>query len=165
MTVDDSRAALQRAVRDLWNAVAELVLSTNDDQPEEGDLAAAEQVAQLAVEIQARLAEALAGFAGGPLASSEDALRELFDLERLLREASLIYWRDLRAHGPVSQLRGSTRRRGGAWPSWWSGVEQSLERCEEPLVAGGQAVSTAWHELLTPPPTETTRTKISRRSS
>ena len=165
MTVDDSRAALQRAVRDLWNAVAELVLSTNDDQPEEGDLAAAEQVAQLAVEIQARLAEALAGFAGGPLASTEGALRELSDLERLLREASLIYWRDLRAHGPVSQLRGSTRRRGGAWPSWWSGVEQSLERCEEPLVAVGQAVGGVWRELVTSPPTETTRTNISRRSS
>jgi hypothetical protein len=165
MTVDDCRATLHRAVRDLWNAVAELVLSTNDDQPEESDLAAAEQVAQLAVEIQARLAEALAGFAGGPLASSEDALRELFDLERLLREASLIYWRDLRAHGPVSQLRGSTRRRGGAWPSWWSGVEQSLERCEEPLVAAGQAVGIAWRELVIPPPTETTRTNISRRSS
>jgi hypothetical protein len=165
MTVDDSRAALHRAVRDLWNAVAELVLSTNDDQPEESDLAAAEQVAQLAVEIQARLAEALAGFAGAPLASSEDALRELFDLERLLRQASLIYWRDLRAHGPVSQLRGSTRRRGGAWPSWWSGVEQSLERCEEPLVAAGQAVGGVWRELVTSPPTETTRTNISRRSS
>jgi hypothetical protein len=165
MTVDDSRAALHRAVRDLWNAVAELVLSTNDDQPEESDLAAAEQVAQLAVEIQARLAEALAGFACGPLASSEDALRELFDLERLLREASLIYWRDLRAHGPVSQLRGSTRRRGGAWPSWWSGVEQSLQRCEEPLVAASQAVGNTWHELLTPPPTKPPRTNISRRSS
>jgi hypothetical protein len=161
VTVDDSRAALHRAVRNLWNAVAELVLSTNDDQPEESDLAAAEHVAQLAVEIQARLAEALAGFAGGPHASTEGALRELFDLERLLRDASLIYWRDLRAHGPVSQLRGSTRRRGGAWPSWWSGVEQSLERCEEPLVAAGQAVSTTWHQLLTTPP----RTNTSRRSS
>ena len=69
--------------------------------------------------------------------STEDASRELCDIELLLREASLIYWRDLRAHGPVSQLRGPTRRRGGAWPSWWSGVEQSLERCEEPLVAAG----------------------------
>ena len=165
MTVDDSRAALHRAVRDLWIAVAELVLSTNDDQPEESDLASAEHVGQLAVEIQARLAEALAAFAGGPPASTEDALRELCDVEWLLREAGLIYWRDLRAHGPVSQLRGSTQRRRGAWPSWWSGVEQSLERCEEPLVVAGQAVGTAWHELVIPPPTETTRTKISRRSS
>jgi hypothetical protein len=165
VTVDDSRAALHRAVRDLWAAVAELVLTTNDDQPEESDLASAEHVAQLTVEIQARLAEALARFAGGPPASTEDALRELLDLERLLREASLIYWRDLRAHGPVSQLRGSTRRRRGAWPSWWSGVEQSLERCEEPLVAVGQAVGGAWHELVIPPPAETTRTNISRRSS
>ena len=53
---------LHRAVRDLWLAVAELVLSTNDDQPEESDLASAEHVAQLAVEIQARLAEAMATF-------------------------------------------------------------------------------------------------------
>jgi hypothetical protein len=165
VTVDDSRAALLRSVRDLWSAVMELVLSTNDDQPVENDLASAEHVAQLAVEIQARLADALAGFAGEPLASTEDVLRELFDLERLLREASLIYWRDLRAYGPVSQLRGSTRRRGGAWPSWWSGVEQSLERCEEPLVAAGHAISTVWHELLIPLPTETTRTNTSRRSS
>lgn len=165
VTVEDSRVALHRAVRDLWTAITELVLSTNDDQPEESDLAAAEHVAQLAVEIQARLAEALARFAGGPPASTEDAFRELVDLERLLREASLIYWRDLRAYGPVSQLRGSTRRRSGAWPSWWSGVEQSLERCEEPLVAAGQAVGTAWHELVAAPPTETTRTNISRRSS
>lgn len=165
MTADDTRAALHRAVRDLWMAVAELVLSTNDDQPEESDLASAEHVAQLAVEIQARLAEALAGFAGGPPPSTGDALRQLCDIELLLREASLIYWRDLRAHGPVSQLRGSTRRRGDAWPSWWSGVEQSLERCEEPLAAAGQAVGIAWHELLIPPPAETTRTNISRRSS
>jgi hypothetical protein len=165
VTVDDSRGALQRAVRDLWLAVAELVLTTNDDQPEESDLASAENVAQLAVEIQARVAEALAGFAGGRLASTEDALRELCDVERLVREAGLIYWRDLRAPGPVSQLRGSTRRRRGAWPSWWSGVEQSLERCEEPLVAAGRAVGTTWHELVTPPPPETTRTNIPRRSS
>jgi hypothetical protein len=165
VTIDDSRVALHLAMRNLWTAVAELVLSTNDDQPEESDLAAAEHVAQLAVEIQGRLAEALARFAGGPPASTGDALRELRDLERLLREAGLIYWRDLRAYGPVSQLRGSTRRRGGAWPSWWSGVEQSLERCEEPLVAAGQAVGTVWHELVIAPPSGTTRTNIPRRSS
>ncbi|HVQ91888.1 MAG TPA: hypothetical protein VMU51_12715 [Mycobacteriales bacterium] len=165
MTVDDSRSAMRRALRDLWLAVAELVLSTNDDQPEESDLASAEHVAQLALEIQARLAEALAGLAGGPPASTEDALRELCDVERLVREAGLIYWRDLRAHGPVSQLRGSTRRRRGAWPSWWSGVEQSLQRCEEPLVAAGRAVDTAWHELVAPQLTQTTRTDTPRRSS
>lgn len=154
MTVDDSRAALGRAARDLWLAVAELVLNTNDDQPEQSDLAAAEHVAQLALEIQARLADLLAKLAGNPPASIEDALRELCDVERLVREAGLIYWRDLRAHGPVAQLRGSTRRRSGAWPSWWSGVEQSLERCEKPLVAAGHAVGAAWHELVTPPPTK-----------
>jgi hypothetical protein len=165
MTVDDTREALHRAVRDLWLAVAELVLNTNDDQPDESDLAAAEHVAQLTVEIQGRLAEALAGFAAGSPASAADAQRELCDVERLLREASLLYWRDLRAHGSVAQLRGSTRRRGGAWPSWWSGVEQSLERCEEPFVAAGRAVGAAWRELLTLPDTETTRTNIARRSS
>ena len=111
------------------------------------------------------LADVLAGFAGRPPATGEDALRELYATERLVREAGLIYWRDLRAHGPVSQLRGSTRRRGGAWPSWWSGVEQSLQRCEGPLVAAGQAVGTAWHELMTPTLTETTRSNVPRRSS
>ncbi|TCN41049.1 hypothetical protein EV644_105335 [Kribbella orskensis] len=165
MTVDDSRAALHRAVQELWLAVAELVLSTNDDQPEESDLASAEHVAQLAVEIQGRLAEALEVFVGSLPATTEGVLRELCDLERLVREAGLIYWRDLRAHDPVYQLRGSTRRRSGAWPSWWSGVEQSLERCEEPLVAAGEAVGAALHELVTSPPTETTRTNTSRRSS
>jgi hypothetical protein len=165
VTVNESRGALHRAVRDLWLAVAELVLTTNDDQPEETDLASAENVAQLAVEIQARLAEAVAAFAGWQPANTEDACRELCDVERLIRETSLIYWRDLRAYGAISQLRASTRRRGGAWPSWRSGVEQSLERCEEPLVAAGQAVGTAWHELVTPPLIETTRTNTTRRSS
>jgi len=165
VTVDDSRAALHRALRDLWLAVAELVLSTNDDQPEQSDLASAEHVAQLAVEIQARIAGALTPFAAGSTSSIENALREVCDVERLVREANLIYWRDLRAYGPVSELRSSTHRRRGAWPSWWSGVEQSLERCEEPLVAAGQAVGNAWHELVTASPLETTRTNIPRRSS
>jgi hypothetical protein len=165
VTVDDTRAALHRALRDLWLAVAELVLTTNDDQPEESDLAAAEHVAELAVEIQGRVAAVLTGLAAGPPATSEDALSELCEVDRLLRRAGVLYWRDMRAYGPVAQLRGSTRRRGGAWPSWWSGVEQSLQRCEEPLVAAGEAVGTAWHELVTPPPTGTTRTNIPRRSS
>lgn len=165
MARDDSRTALHEAMRNLWFAVVELVLITNDDQPEESDLAAAEHVAQLTVEIQARLAEALAAFASQSPADLADAMRELCDIQRLVREADLIYWRDLRAHSPVAQLRGSTRRRSGAWPSWWSGVEQSLERCEEPLVAAGKAVGAAWHELVTPPPAEPTRTNIPRRSS
>jgi hypothetical protein len=165
MTINDSREALYRAVRDLWLSVGELVLSTNDDQPDESDLAAAEHIAQLAVEIQARLAEAMAGFTSGPPASTEDALREIYGVERLIREASFIYWRDLRAYRPISQLRSSTRRRGGAWPLWWTGVEQSLERCEEPLIAAGRAIGALWHELVTPLPTETTRTSIHRRSS
>ena len=164
MSATDSRLTLHSCVRDLWVAVAELVLSCNDDQPEEGDLASAEQVAQLTVEIQARLADVLAGFAGGPPVTREDALNELCRVERLIRDAGVIYWRDLRAYGPVRQLRGSTRRRGGAWPSWWSGVEQSLERCEGPLVAVDEAVGTAWHELMIPPLSEATRTNVPRRS-
>jgi hypothetical protein len=165
VTVNGRRVALHQAVRDLWFAVAELVLTANDDQPVESDLAAAEHVAELAVEIQGRLAEALAGFVADPPPGPDAVLRELSEVERLVREAGLIYWRDLRAYGPASQLRGSTRRRGGVWPSWWSGVEQSLERCEAPLVAAGRAVGAAWHELVTPPPAEPTRTNIPRRSS
>jgi len=163
VTVDDSRAAVHRAMQDLWFAVAELVINANDDQPEESDLAAAEQAAHLSVEVQARLAEALGGITDNPPASPQDALRELSAVDRLLHEADLIYWRDLRAYGPVSQLRGSTRRRGGAWPSWWSGVEQSLERCEDPFITAGRAVGNAWHELVTAPLTETRRTNIARR--
>jgi hypothetical protein len=165
VTVDDSRAALDRAVRDLWLAVAELVLTTNDDQPVQSDLASAEHVAQLAVEIQGRIAEALACIAAGSPAGTGEPMRELCVIERLVREAGVLYWRDLRAHGPVTRLRASTLRRGGAWPSWCSGVEQSLERCEEPLVATAQAVGAAWHELLTVPPIDPTRTNVPRRSS
>jgi hypothetical protein len=165
VTVDDSLGALQGAVQELWLAVAELVLSTNDDQPEESDLASAEHVAQLAVEIQGRLAQARTTFTAGPPTSKPEALRGLCEIERLVSEAGLIYWRDLRSYGPVSELRGSTRRRSGAWPSWWSGVEQSLARCEEPLVAANRAVGAAWHELVTPPPIGATGTDTTRRSS
>ena len=157
MTLEDRRTALHQALRALWLAVAELVLTANDDQPDESDLASAEHVAQLTVEIQGRLAEALDAL--------NDPLGEVCEVDRLLREASLIYWRDLRAHEAVLRLRGSTRRRGGSWPSWWTGVEQSLERCEEPLVAAGVAVGDAWHELVTGPSLAAARTNTSRRSS
>jgi hypothetical protein len=160
VALEDSRAALELTLRRLWLAVSELVLTTNEDQPEQSDLASAEHVAEVALEIQGRVAEALE-----VLARVGAAGRGIGDVERLLREAALLYWRDLRAYAPVSQLRGSTRRRGGAWPSWWSGVEQSLDRCEEPLVVAGRAVGDAWHELVTPPPTGTTRPDICRRSS
>ncbi|WP_344043757.1 hypothetical protein [Nocardioides panacihumi] len=152
MTLQESREALRLAVRNLWLAVAELVLNANDDQPVQSDLASAEHVAELAVEVQARLAQAVAGVDGASPVDARQASLELCEVERLLREAGLIYWRDLRAHGPVSQLRSSTQRRGGAWPSWWTGVEQSLQRCEEPLVAAGQAVGAAWRELVTSMP-------------
>jgi len=165
MTFDDSVSTLQGALRDLWLAVAELVLSTNDDQPEESDLASAEHVAQLAVEIQGRLADALIPFAAGSPDTTQGALRSLSDVERFVREAELIYWRDLRAYGRVAELRSSTRRRGGAWPSWWSGVEQSLERCEEPIVAATRTLGAVWHELVSLPLTGTTRTDMTRRSS
>ena len=156
MTIADRRTAMHEALHALWLAVAELVLTANDDQPVESDLAAAEHIAQLTVELQARLAEAIA---------VQDTSVELPTVDRLLREANLIYWRDLRAHEAVWRLRGSTRRRGGSWPSWWSGVEQSLERCEEPLVTAGAAVGDAWHELVTELSSATARTKSSRRSS
>ncbi|TCC07981.1 hypothetical protein [Kribbella soli] len=159
MTIADRRTAMHEALHALWLAVAELVLTANDDQPVESDLAAAEHIAQLTVEIQGRLAEAIAA------ADDPSATREACTVDRLLREASLIYWRDLRAHEAVWRLRGSTRRRGGSWPSWWSGVEQSLERCEEPLVAAGVAVGDAWHELVTEPSVATARANTSRRSS
>ncbi|MFF0267516.1 hypothetical protein [Kribbella sp. NPDC004536] len=161
MTIADRRTAVQQALRTLWLAVAELVLTANDDQPVESDLASAEHVAQLTVELQARLAEALSAVSTPPAGTG----LELAAVERLLREANLIYWRDLRAHEAVSRLRGSTRRRGGTWPSWWTGVEQSLERCEDPLVAAGTAVGDAWHELVTGPSLATARTNTSRRSS
>ena len=142
MTIADRRTAMHEALHALWLAVAELVLTANDDQPIESDLAAAEHIAQLTVELQAHLAEAIA-------AADTSAEIELPTVDRLLREATLIYWRDLRAHEAVSRLRGSTRRRGGLWPSWWSCVEQSLERCEEPLAAADHAIADAWHELVT----------------
>lgn len=165
MTVDERRAALYEAVRELWLAVAELVLTTNDDQPEPNVLAPAEDVAQSAVEIQGRLAEALGALSSGAPDSVRDALHDVSVVERTVREAHLIYWRDLRAHRPVAQVRSSTRRRQGEWPSWWFGVEQSLQRCEKPFEGAGEAIGAALHELATPPQPDTTSTQIPRRSS
>jgi len=165
MSLDGSRTALRRALRELWLVVAELVLSTNDDQPEQNDLVSAENVAQLAVEIQGKLAEALTVFAATPPQSTADALRELCAIEQLLREAALLYWRELRAHGPSTRLHGSTRRRGGAWPSWYSGVEQSLDRCEDPFAAAGRAVHAVMRELAAPASTGSLSSNVTRRSS
>ena len=114
VTVDDSRAAVHRAMQDLWFAVAELVINANDDQPEESDLAAAEQAAQLSVEVQARLAEALGGITDNPPASPRG------------RAAGIVSRRSVAPRSRPHLLAGSPGVRPGLAATW---LNPSARRC------------------------------------
>jgi hypothetical protein len=136
------------AIERLWLTVGELSLSANEDQPGDGDLAAAEYLAERVIEFQGRIAQARQHLAGLPPAVPEQGLvRGLPAMDALVRRTHAFYWRELRAYNAVAQLRAATRRRGGAWPAWWQGVEQSIERCEGPVADADEAVGSVWLEL------------------
>ena len=71
----------------------------------------------------------------------------LADLQHQLTEASLRYWRGIRAYEPMTQLRSATRRRGGEWAAWFGSVQESATRCEAPLRRAEAACHVAWGEL------------------
>lgn len=137
MTIQSAKAELAMAVEDAWAAVAELVLITLEDQPEEGALAAVDDLTEQVVELQ------------GELAAVRSALRARATAETLpavqagLDAVVWRYWRRVRAHGPIAQLRAATRRLGGSWPDWQHGVEQTALRCEDPFGVAA-AASRAW---------------------
>jgi hypothetical protein len=144
MTVERAVAQLSGAVEDLWAAVGELALIVMEDQPSGDGLAVADQLVETVSELQGSVAATRTLLAA---CTPGTAIAALPEVVAHLHTASDRYWRDLRSHAPVAQLRASSRQRGGAWPFWRRSVEHSTERCAEPFDSVAAAVDAIWQEI------------------
>jgi hypothetical protein len=142
MTWQSAEAGLVDAVEGLWQSVSELVLIVFEDQPEDADLAAVDDFTERVSEVQAHLAAAR-----GLLQGAGRLTQRLPAVHVHLAAATTRYWRDVRAFGPVVELRRVARERGGALPAWLRGVEASARRCEHPLGAATLALNSCWQEI------------------
>ena len=143
MAVLPAEPTLRIAVDRLWQAVGELVLTVHEDRPRAVDLAVVDDFAEQVLELQAGVAAArqlLLDPAGCPAS-------RLPEVSVQLHETSNHYWRRLRAHGPVAELRRAAHRLRGELPGWLRSVDTGVQRCEEPLAACADAVHQCWREL------------------
>ena len=145
MSLSTALSDLQISQTLLRDAVQELVMTVLEDRPRGSEVAAIDHLAEVVSEFQGSVMGA-----GQELVSISDArglpLR-LADLDAALAAAQTRYWRDLRSHGPVTELRLVSRGRGEEWRTWQISLEQTLLRCEVPLLRAGEAVRHAWREV------------------
>jgi hypothetical protein len=143
MTLEQARKDLQTGVRDLWAAVAELMLIAVEDEPDTQGLAAVDDLTEQISEMQGSVAAAAALLEG----DGEDFVIHVADITRHLDEARTRYWQQLRGHDRVQAVRTAVRRCGGSWPAWQRTVEESSRRCEQPFEAVARSLYACWHEV------------------
>lgn len=136
---------LRTAITDLQRALAELVMTVREDQPEDSDLAALDSLAEAVCEVQA--AAAAAGEQIDAVADAWQLPVALPLIDAAVAQCISRYWHDLRTYDSVHRLRLATRGRGREWVTWHRGLEESKLRCEGPLQRSGTAVSAAWREI------------------
>lgn len=144
MTRQRAHAELVAAVDELWATVSELVLIALEDAPRSADLAVIDDLVDSVSGLQGDVAAGreLLARGAGPLPAAE-----LAQLAQQLVAAATRYWRSIRAHEPVAQLRRAARARNGEWAAWVSSVQESAARCETPLWSAQAACHAAWTEL------------------
>ncbi|MGZ4455229.1 MAG: hypothetical protein ACXVWZ_03045 [Nocardioides sp.] len=141
LALRDLRASTQR----LSEAVTELVMITHEDRPDGSEVAAVDHFAEQVTELQSSVVAAgqeLLTIDGPVLVS-----RRMPVVDEALAAATVCYWRDLRSYAATGAMRQVARRGGRDWRAWQGSVEQSQQRCEQPLldaVAGSRRV---WLEL------------------
>lgn len=148
MTLITAEQTLIRAVEQLWQAVCELVLIVHEDRPHDADLAVVDDLAEQVSELQGEVAAArqLLRAAEGRMVA--ELVPSLPQVGAQLDAAGRRYWRWLRSHAPVAELRRTARRnRGCELVGWQQSVEASAERCEEPLAACAAAMHACWQEV------------------
>lgn len=146
MTTPQTVAALAAALDEVWSAVGELVLIVHEDRPLQADLAFLDDFAEQVSEIQGDVAAACRILVPGP------QLGALPVVATHLGAAERRYWRSVRGHPTVVELRLAARRVGGEFAGWRRSVERSAEHCEAPLVAAADALLRCWREICGEPP-------------
>ena len=145
MTISLALQDLRDSTARLSEAVTELVMIAHEDRPADSEVAAVDHFAEQVSELQASVIDAGRELAGidGPVIV---AMR-MPAVDRAIATAALHYWRDLRSYDATAAMRTAARRGGSDWRSWQVSIEQSQQRCEQPLldtVSGARAV---WLEL------------------
>jgi hypothetical protein len=157
MSLESAHTELRSRCRDLAQAVTELVTIVHEDRPQGSEIAVIDALTETVSELQA--ATVRAHELVGQVPEPRVLPAYLGRIDEAVRSAERTYWRDLRAFGPLSQLRLAARRSGREWRTWQRSVEASQLRCELPIHEATEAVRLAWREaaellgLYLPPPT------------
>jgi hypothetical protein len=169
MSLESAHRELRQRCRELGDAVTELVTIVHEDRPQGSDVAVVDALTETVSELQS---SAVAAAEQVDLVGEARALPGRLGLiDAAMAACATTYWRDLRAFGPVSQLRVAARRGGPEWRRWQHSVELSQQRCEQPLFEASAAVRAAWGEAaellglyLPNPELLSTATTATRRS-
>jgi hypothetical protein len=159
MSLESAQAQLRTHCRNLGLAVSELVTIVHEDRPADSDVAVVDALTETVSELQA--SAMAAGELVDRVADPRALPGRLGAIDAAVAACVTTYWRDLRAFGPISELRVAARRGRLEWRTWQLSVEDSQHRCELPLLETQAAVRAAWGEAagllaLYLPPTQTT---------
>jgi hypothetical protein len=138
------RDELTARVRDLWQAVTELVVIAFEDRPPGVDLIAMDELCDRASDLQGAVHELQQACVrrGGDPADSLVTIGELLD------QTARTYWRELFSGRALADLTVTGRRRGDELAAWSQSLAVALAQCEEPLTEASKAWRFAWPELL-----------------
>jgi hypothetical protein len=144
--------ALCSRIRLLRDALAEVRLGVVEDRPETGDAVLIDVFGNTADDLIGWLEEALAAAdlarqAVVPPARIDDARRALGACHERFNEVSLHYGTDLVSFRRIADLRSLGRKRRGEWLPWTASIQDSLERCRQPLHEASLALLRCWQEL------------------
>jgi hypothetical protein len=145
MTISLALHDLRDATARLSEAVTELVMIAHEDRPRGSEVAAVDHFAEQVSELQASVMTAAHELATieGPVIL---AMR-MPAVDAAIAAATLHYWRDLRSYDATVAMRQAARRGGADWRAWQVSIEQSQERCEEPLLEAVTRARSVWLEL------------------
>ncbi len=144
MSLESAHAGLRARCRDLAEAVTELVTIVHEDRPQGSEIAVIDALTETVSELQAATVQANELLA--QVAEPRALTTYLGPIDEAVAAAERIYWRDLRAFAPLSELRHAARRGSREWRTWQRSVETSQLRCELPMQETTAAVRAAWRE-------------------
>jgi hypothetical protein len=145
MTISLALHDLRDATARLSEAVTELVMIAHEDRPEGSEVAAVDSFAEQVSELQS--AVVMAGRVLAAIDGTDQLARRMADVDAAIAAAALRYWRDLRSYDATAAMRQAARRGGADWRAWQVSIEQSQERCEQPLLDAVTRARSVWLEL------------------
>ncbi len=145
MTMSAALQDLRTSTSRLSEAVTELVMIAHEDRPEGSETAAVDAFAEQVSELQASVVLAVHELAriDGPRRIAD----RLAFVDGAIAAAALRYWRDLRSYDATATMRQAARRGGQDWRAWQVSIEQSQERCEQPLQEAVTGTRAVWQEV------------------